>query len=199
VDAVLVDPSGGAGLHQWSTIPEDAELVALWIGQHHPRDIALANVNVGCAECDESLDFGVLILGAEVEMNTILDLLGVVDRLEHESRQPIGSRSNLELVRIVVDDDPSERLEPPQTERHRVMRIDYDLLPFEVHELTIGHAQWGVTTAPAGGPCPRRPGDSRRIRRYPGRGCDAQLGFAGRRVRHLRGDERVEERLVLSR
>jgi hypothetical protein len=45
VDAVLVDPLGGAGLRQRSTIPEDVELVALWIGQQHPRDIALPNIN----------------------------------------------------------------------------------------------------------------------------------------------------------
>jgi hypothetical protein len=48
---MLVDPLGGAGLRQWSTIPEDVELVAVWIGQHHPRDVALPNVNTGLGDC----------------------------------------------------------------------------------------------------------------------------------------------------
>ena len=41
-----------------------------------PRNFALPDVNTGCAECDESLNLGVLIVGAEVEMQAVLDLSG---------------------------------------------------------------------------------------------------------------------------
>ena len=128
-----------AGSRRSSTIPEYAKLIALWIGQHHPRHFALPDVHTGCAECDESLDLGVLIVRSEVEVKAVLDLFAFVDRLEDESREPIWVWPNLELARIVVDDDPSEGLEPPVTERHWVTGVDDDLLPHEAHEKTIRH------------------------------------------------------------
>ena len=72
-------------------------------------------------------------------MKAVLDLLAFVDRLEDESREPICLWPNLELARIVVDDDPSERLKPPPTERHWVTGVDDDLLPLEAHGKTIRH------------------------------------------------------------
>jgi hypothetical protein len=71
-------------------IPEHAEFVALRISQHHPGHLTLANVDTRSAECDESFDLGVLSLGAKVEMKAVLGMFLVGDRLEHESRKPVG-------------------------------------------------------------------------------------------------------------
>lgn len=79
-----------AGSRRCSTIAEYAELIALRIGQHHPRHFALPDVNTGCAECNESLDLGVLIVRLEVEMKAVLDLFAFVDRHEDESRDRSG-------------------------------------------------------------------------------------------------------------
>ena len=83
-------------------------------------------------------------------MKAVLDLLAFVDRLEDESREPICLWPNLELARIVVDDDPSERLKPPPTERHWVTGVDDDLLPLEAHGKTIRHRSSST--------CPTTPG-----------------------------------------
>ncbi len=87
----------------------------------------MANVDTGCAMCDEPLDLGVLILGTEIEMKAVLGLLLLGDRLEHEPRELIGLWSNLELVGIIVADDPPERFEQPAAERHWIVRIDDNL------------------------------------------------------------------------
>ena len=42
---------------------EDAELAALWVGQHHPRLLALADVHVRGAEGLQALDLGGLVVG----------------------------------------------------------------------------------------------------------------------------------------
>ena len=72
-------------------------------------------------------------------MEAVLDVLVFGDRLEDEARELFGPRPNLEIGRIVVDDDPLERLAPPPTERHRVTGVDDDLLPLEAHAQTIRH------------------------------------------------------------
>ena len=92
-------PEAGEPLRRCLTIPEYAELVALWISQHDPRNFALTEVNPGCAESDESLNLGVLIVSAEVEMKAVLDLLAFVDRLEDEPRDMICLWPNLERAR----------------------------------------------------------------------------------------------------
>ena len=48
---------------------EDAELVALGIGQHHPGLVALTDVDVTRPEGDDAVDLGPLVVGPEVEVD----------------------------------------------------------------------------------------------------------------------------------
>ena len=60
----------------------DAKLVALRVGQGCPFDIPLVFVvHHGGAEAHESFDFGSAIVGLEVKVNAVLDLLAFRHRI----------------------------------------------------------------------------------------------------------------------
>jgi hypothetical protein len=60
----------------------DAELVALGVGQGCPLDIPLVFVvHHGGAEAHEPFDFGSAIVGLEVKVNAVLDLLAFWHRI----------------------------------------------------------------------------------------------------------------------
>jgi len=64
------------GCPRWTAAPvrrlENAELVALWIGEHDPRLLALANICPLGAHGHEALELSGLAVWAEVEVQTIL-------------------------------------------------------------------------------------------------------------------------------
>jgi hypothetical protein len=62
---------------------------------------------------EQSLDLGVSVVRPKVEVQPILERLLLWDGHEQESTKTIRSRSDLELIRISVDDNPTERLSPP--------------------------------------------------------------------------------------
>jgi hypothetical protein len=139
-------PAPGASLvclRRCPTVPENAELVALRIGQHHPGNVALANVNTMRSKRDESLNLGGLIVRTKIDMETVLALFGFVDGQEQDPRKPIWVLLNLEDGRFVVDDYPLERFAPPPTERDGVTCGDDHLLPREAHGGTIAEAPRG--------------------------------------------------------
>jgi hypothetical protein len=70
---------------------EHAELVALGIGEHHPRHVALAHIRAGGAERDEPSDLHVAIIGTEVEVKPVPDRLRLGDRHEQEPGEPVRS------------------------------------------------------------------------------------------------------------
>lgn len=119
---------------------QNTEFVALRVGQNHPRDIALPNVNTRSSEPNQSLDFGYLIVRTKIDMETILRLLCILDGQEQDARKLIRLRLDLKDGRDVVDDNPIERLAPPPTQRGRVMRGDHDLFPLEAHGQTLAEA-----------------------------------------------------------
>jgi hypothetical protein len=100
--------------------PEYAELIALRIGEHNPRLLALSHVCSRRAQRKQPFDLNVSVVWPEVEVQAILDHLRLRDGDEEESRQTIRRGSNLELVGVVVDDDPAERLPPPSPEAARI-------------------------------------------------------------------------------
>ena len=70
----------------------DAELVALRVGQGCPFDIPLVFVvHHGGAEAHESFDFGSAIVGLEVKVNAVLDLLAFRHRINITSAAASGS------------------------------------------------------------------------------------------------------------
>lgn len=134
--AVLLG-ADGTHLHRCLTGLQDAELVALRIGQDHPGDLALPNVNARSSQPDQSLHLGVLLVRTQVNMETVLPLLGFVYCQEQNPWQPVRLWLDLKHDRVVIDDHPSERLTPPAAKRNRVTGGDNDLLPLKTHGRTI--------------------------------------------------------------
>jgi len=58
----------------------------------------------------ESFFLGVSVAWPQVEVQPILDRLLLEDTHEQEPRKTICSGSDLDLVGVVVDDNPAERL-----------------------------------------------------------------------------------------
>lgn len=99
-------------------------------------------------------------------MQPILDRLRLRDGDEEESRQTIRRGSNLELIGVVVDDDPVERLPPPPSEAARIPCIDDCLLPLEAHESIVEAAWPACRTTPGPGDIQRwtsKPSAPRRL------------------------------------
>jgi hypothetical protein len=87
---------------------EHAELVALGIGEDDPGFLALADVSMCGAEFEKTSHLAPLIVGAKVEMESVLDRLALRHSNEQQTRESVRLRSNLEVVWIVVDDHPAQ-------------------------------------------------------------------------------------------
>src|SRR5829696_8003734 len=72
----------------------------------------------------ETFDLCGLIDRTEVRMESVLACLLLWNRHEQQARHPIQSRPDLELVRGVADDNPSQGLGPPSTKRDRIVSVD---------------------------------------------------------------------------
>jgi len=119
-------------------LTQDAELVALRVCEDHPRHaIALTDVDTGGAESQQALDLGVLIVWAEVEVDTVLDALARSRREEEDAGPLLRRGSNLELDRALVDHDPTECFGPPESETDVVDRFDHHLFPCEAHTAEV--------------------------------------------------------------
>ena len=116
---------------------EDAELVALRVRQHDPRGVTLSDVDASCAVSDQPSYFGVLVIGPEVEVESALGLLGLIEADEVQSRRAVRLRADLELVSRGVDHDPPQRVGPPLPQGDRVVRVDDDLFPCQAHEANL--------------------------------------------------------------
>ncbi len=116
---------------------EYAELISLRVLEHSPRLLALSNVRSCGSEREQSVNLGVSVVWAKVEVQSILGGLLLRDWHEQESRETIRSRSDLELFRIVVDNDPTERLSPPTPKCAGVARLDDRLLPLKGHWTSV--------------------------------------------------------------
>lgn len=135
-----------AHLGRGSTVLENAELVALRIGQNHPRNVALSNVNTRRSEREKSPNLGGLIVRTKIDMETVLALLRFVDGQEQDPWKPIWLWLNLKDGWSIVDDDPSERFAPPPAQRGGVRCGDHDLLPFKAHGRKLAKTSRGCTT-----------------------------------------------------
>jgi len=124
-------------LHWGSTGTKNAELVPLRIGQDHPWHLALPNVDTRSSQSNQSLHLGALVVGTQVDMETVLPLLGVVGGQEQDPWQPIWLRLDLKHHRVIVDDHPAKRFTPPAAQRDRMAAGDNNLLPLKTHGRTI--------------------------------------------------------------
>ena len=111
--------------------PEYAELVALRIQEHNPGLLALAHVSMCRSQSDQATHLSVAIVRSEVEVQSVLVQLRLGNRDKEQTGRALGACSNLELVRIVIDNDPIECVTPPTTQRGGISRINDRLLPLE--------------------------------------------------------------------
>lgn len=123
---------------------KDAKLIAFRVGEYHPRRVTLPDIGPPSTEGKETFDFCGLIDRTEVRMESVLACLLLRNRYEQQARHPIRSRPDLELVRGVAHDNPSQGLGPPSTKRDRIVSVDDDLLPNEIH---VAHSARSVSQA----------------------------------------------------
>ena len=119
------------------SLAKDAELVAFGVGQHDPRSIPLADVHTPCAMRDQPRHLGVLVIRPEVEVQSALGLLALIEPDEVQPRRAIRLRADLELVSRGVDDNPTKRVGPPLPQGHRIHRVDNHLFPFQGHRANL--------------------------------------------------------------
>jgi hypothetical protein len=123
---------------------KDAELIAFRVGEHHPRRVTLPDSGPPSTEGKQAFDFCALIDRTEVGMESVLACLLLRNRHEQQARHSIRSRPDLELVLGIAHDNPAQRLGPPSTKRDRIVSVDDDLLPNEIH---VAHSARSVPQA----------------------------------------------------
>jgi hypothetical protein len=123
---------------------KDAELIAFRVGEYNPRRVTLPDIGPPSTEGKETFDFCGLIDRTEVKMESVLACLLLQNRHEQQARHPIRSRPDLELVRGVAHDNPAQGVGPPSTKRDRIVSVDDDLLPNEIH---VAHSATSVSQA----------------------------------------------------
>ena len=112
---------------------EYAELIAFGVLKHNPGLLPLPNVRSRGSEREQSVDLRISVVWAKVEVQPILDGLLLWNRHEQETRETIRSWPDLELIRIVVDDNPIKRRSPPSPKGAGVACFDDRLFPLEGH------------------------------------------------------------------
>ncbi len=117
---------------------EYAEFVTLWVGQHDPRLLPLTHVRSGSSKGEHPLNLSVPIVRSEVEMESVLNRLGLRDGAKEQPRQSTWRWSNLEFLRIVIHDNPSECFLPPPSQSIRISCVNECLLPLQSHVLNLG-------------------------------------------------------------
>src|SRR4029453_8651801 len=128
---------------------EHAEIVALRGGPHNPRRFALSDVNPRRTEPDQPLDLPGTVVGREVEVQSVLDRLRFRNPNEQQAWKPIRRRSNLKLLRIVIDTDPPHGGRAPPPECTGGVGGDSRLLPAKRHDWRVCHpSNAGSATAP---------------------------------------------------
>src|SRR5690606_25910931 len=122
---------------------EDAELVALGIGEHDPRLVAgLPDVGVPGTQRQEALDLRFLVVRAKIDVQPVLAGLLVRRDSEQQARLAVGRGTDLEFLVGLVHDHPAQRLLPPAAERDRAGGVDDELLPLH------SHGRHGIRTPP---------------------------------------------------
>jgi hypothetical protein len=123
------------------SLAKNAELVAFGVGQHDPGSIPLADVHPPCAMSDQPSHLGVLVIRPEVEVQSALGFLALIEPDEIQPRRAIQSRADLELVSRGVDDNPAKGVGPPLAKGPWIQRVDNYLFPFQSHRANLDPAK----------------------------------------------------------
>ena len=131
---------------------KDAELIAFRVGEYHPRRVTLPDIGPPSTEGKETFDFCGLIDRTEVRMESVLACLLLRNRHEQQARH----RSGAGLISNSSATSPTttqpKGLGPPSTKRDRIVSVDDDLLPNEIH---VAHSARSVSQADPLAPSPR--------------------------------------------
>ena len=87
---------------------EYAELIAFWIGEYDPRHLSLSDVDARRSECHKAIDLPVAVNGTKVKMESILAGLLLRHSDEQQTGKSIGRRADLNDVRRLVYDHPTQ-------------------------------------------------------------------------------------------
>jgi hypothetical protein len=89
---LAADTYGGRVLvvRRWGKWRENAELVSFRIGEHDPAHVPLPDLRTSRAEGEDALDLSLLILRAEVEVESILDDLAIRNLHEQDVRRDVN-------------------------------------------------------------------------------------------------------------
>ena len=112
---------------------EEAELVALRVGEHDPKLFALADIHAVSSHSQEAVDFSGLVVRVEIQMQAALGDLGVKHRHKGQAWQPVRSGPDRVLVLGLSHDRPAESVRPPSPQHNGVRRVDDDVLPLKTH------------------------------------------------------------------
>src|SRR5579859_4404369 len=121
--------------------PEHAELIAVRIGQNHPRYVGcLAHRRWLRTQTDETLNLGILVIRPQVEVKAVLDRLVLRHTQEQDVRRysilrTPGRRLQNHLVLIIMRAPPTERSLPEGRDAGRIVRVETDTLNAKGHSL----------------------------------------------------------------
>ena len=107
---------------------EHVELVPLRIGEYHPVNCSLSDVDSPGPEPDQSLDFSRLVVGIDVNVQSVLADLRIRDWHEADSRVRMRVASNDDFILGLIEDGQLKSGCPKSPQRGRVMRIDDQLV-----------------------------------------------------------------------
>ncbi len=106
---------------------DDAELVALWVGEHHMSFVGvLTDVDMATAELDQPRDRVALIVDRcrrQIEMNTVLARFRLQDWFEQDLKSGVVRWDKCDLIIGLDSNVPAQRLGPKTCETQRIIRI----------------------------------------------------------------------------
>jgi hypothetical protein len=85
-----------------STRGQNAELVALRVGEYNPRLLPLSDIDTRRAQAEEALDFGVLIIGSEIDVQSVLHRRAL-RALKRRSTRPTTVRGHAQFSQSVFN------------------------------------------------------------------------------------------------
>jgi len=112
---------------------KDAELVPLGVGEHDPGLFSLADVDVAGTEGERSFHLRGLVVGAQVDVEAVLDRLGLRDG-EEEQVPSFGPEVDpADAVALPGFEGLVEQRRPELTDTLRVGAVDGGALDAETH------------------------------------------------------------------
>jgi hypothetical protein len=121
---------------------EHVELVAIWVGHDYPADVALADADLPGAERLQPGDFGVLVGGAQIQVEPVLDGLAFGDLEEYQVGSDAIFRAALrwleaDLVFLLPGTAPAQRGFPEAGDPGWVGGVYAQALDAYVHVLMV--------------------------------------------------------------